>query len=69
MDVFKIEVDQVAYNQIRESKIKHSLKYVEVTGVDYSGDEKWTALKSASTKAYKALKKREFELRHKNSRK
>jgi hypothetical protein len=32
---------------------------------DYSSDETWCILKTESRKAYKALKKREFELRHK----
>lgn len=39
---------------------------VEVVEVDfdYSQDELWQTLKKKSTEAYKALKEREFKLRH-----
>lgn len=39
---------------------------IEVVEVDfdYSGDELWQKLSKASREAYKALKEREFKLRH-----
>ena len=48
-------------NHVRESM---EIKTVDVKGVDYSEDELWVRLKSDSDKAYRKLKKREFELRH-----
>jgi hypothetical protein len=45
-------------------KSDYEVKTVDVTNFDYTGDTIWLKLKSESTKAYKALKKREFELRH-----
>ena len=38
---------------------------VEITDIDYSNDELWCKLKSESSQAYKKLKAREYELRHK----
>jgi len=40
------------------------VKTVEVEDVDYSHDELWKELKDKSVKAYKALKNREYDLRH-----
>ena len=47
------------------SSAEYEVKYVDENKVDYSHDTKWQDLKKASSKAYIALKKREFELRHK----
>jgi len=41
------------------------IRVIEPEEYDYSGDEQWLALKKKSTKAYKDLKKREFEIRNK----
>ena len=38
---------------------------IEVEDIDYSNDELWVSLKSKSIKAYKELKNREYDLRHK----
>jgi len=47
------------------SELRQGWDYVvEVKGVDYSHDELWNDLKQKSNKAYKELKKREFDLRH-----
>lgn len=43
---------------------KIEIKIIDVDGFDYSQDEQWQSLKKESTKAYKKLKNREFELRH-----
>ena len=40
------------------------IQNIEPDDFDYSEDEIHRELKSASTKAFKALKKREYELRH-----
>ena len=41
------------------------VKVVRVEGEDYSHDELWNDLKKKSDKAYKDLKNREYDLRHK----
>jgi hypothetical protein len=41
------------------------LRTVDEVGIDYSNDELWKDLKKKSDKAYKDLKNREFDLRHK----
>lgn len=38
---------------------------IEVENIDYSHDEIWCALKKESTKKYKELKNREYDIRHK----
>jgi len=50
-------------DEIRERCIIDS---VDVEGEDYSFDAIWNDLKVKSTKAYKDLKNREYDLRHKN---
>ena len=47
--------------EIRESM---DLLYVETDGFEYPPDELRDELKKKSNKAYKDLKKREYELRH-----
>lgn len=46
-----------------EHRQKMRLEVVEVE-FDYSGDELWLKLSKQSREAYKALKEREFKLRH-----
>ena len=41
------------------------IKAIEPEDYDYSDDEQWVGLKKKSVKAYKDLKKREFEIRNK----
>jgi hypothetical protein len=53
-------------NEIRESMV---IRSVDEVGFDYSHDEVWQQLKQQSDKAYKALKNREFDLRHKQQTK
>ncbi len=45
-------------------KSDYEVKVVNDDSFDYSNDDAWCKMKSASSKAYKDLKKREFELRH-----
>jgi hypothetical protein len=53
-------------NEIRESMV---IRSVDEVGFDYSHDDVWQQLKQQSDKAYKALKNREFDLRHKHQTK
>lgn len=45
------------------------IQVIDVEDYDYSEDELWNELKKKSVKAYKDLKKREFDLRHNNKNK
>jgi len=49
----------------KEAKEVIEIKSIDEDGHDYSEDELWCELNKASIKAYKARKKREFDLRHK----
>jgi hypothetical protein len=64
-EYLRFEMDKDDYemlsNQVR-SKIEPIS--IDVRDFDYSEDEMWKELKSISTKAYKKLKAREYELRH-----
>lgn len=40
-------------------------RYVKFEGEDFSHDELWSNLKKKSDKAFKDLKNREYDLRHK----
>lgn len=40
------------------------IKNIDVDDFDYSDDEQWRELKKDANKAYKKLKKREFEIRN-----
>ena len=51
------------FNLSNEQRDKIDIKTIDVQNFDYSEDEQWQALKKKSLKAYKDLKKREFELR------
>jgi hypothetical protein len=64
-EFLKIRMTHEEFMEIPD-ELRHGLDFtVEVEGVDYSHDELWCELKKKSTKAYKDLKKREFDLRHK----
>ena len=58
-------MEEQYYNDLDQS-VREGIEIykVEVTNVDYSHDEKWTALKKESVKKYKQLKDREYDLRH-----
>ena len=43
---------------------EYEVKIVDDSSFDYSDDELWQELKKDSSKSYRALKKREFDLRH-----
>ena len=47
-----------------EVRQRMEIMYVDVEGYDYTHDELWSKLDAEANKAYKAKKKREFELRH-----
>lgn len=60
---FRMSMDE--YEQIpSEYRSSMEVKVVRVEGEDFSFDEHWKDLKSKSDKAYKDLKKREYDLRH-----
>lgn len=65
MDWYKCKMPQSVFDQLTTDQ-RHliELSDVEPDDFDYSEDEIHRELKSASTKAFKALKKREYELRH-----
>ncbi len=65
-EVITIKVDKGVLKKIHSLGLPYDLKYVDVTDIDYSYDTLWTKLYSASTKAYRALKRREFDLRNNN---
>lgn len=52
------------FNLTAQQRDKIDIKTIDVRDFDYSEDEQWKALKKKSLKAYKDLKKREFELRN-----
>jgi hypothetical protein len=65
-EFIKIRMEEEFYKTLPpEIKDNMSIEVVDVDGIDYSYDALWNDLKSKSTKAYKELKKREFDLRHK----
>jgi len=47
-----------------EDKLAIEIKYVDVKEFDYSGNELWVAQKKVSDKAFKQLKKIEFDIRN-----
>ena len=64
-DFVKIQMYEHDYQKLN-SEIRESMELmaVDVSGFDYSFDELHQELKKKSNKAYKDLKKREYELRH-----
>ena len=68
MDWFKCKMPQSVFDQLTTDQI-HLIEFtdVEPDDFDYSDDEIHQELKAAAKKSYKdfkALKKREYELRH-----
>lgn len=59
-----LKISESQYKEIRGSLGDHEIKNIEPKDYDYSYDEVWRQLKSESTKAYKKLKTREYDLRH-----
>jgi len=49
-----------------EDKLAMNIKYVDVKDYDYSDSELWVSQKKVSDKAFKDLKKIEFNLRNNN---
>ena len=61
----QIRVEEEQYNQLPpEIQEQLTIHTVVVEEEDYSHDELWNSLKKQSVKAYKALKDREYDLRH-----
>ena len=53
------------YHQLsNEDKLAMEVKYVDVREYDYSDSELWVAQKKVSDKAFKELKKIEFDYRN-----
>ena len=62
----KAEMYLIDYQNLSpEDQKTIDIKVIEPEDYDYSGDEQWQGLKKKFTKAYKDLKKREFEIRNK----
>ena len=64
-EICKIEVTKDDLKKIHDLGIGYSLKAVDVDDFDYSNDKTWVKLKYESSKAFKALKEREFIIRNK----
>ena len=64
MNTLNLDLPENLYLLIpKEIRDEMTIKTREPKDKDYSNDEKWVELKSLSTKAYKKLKVREFEIR------
>lgn len=63
-EIIKLKMFSSDYKLIPE-RIRNKIEIVgiDIEGFDYSSDEIHSELKRDSTKAYKKLKKREYELR------
>ena len=65
-NIITLEISDSDYFKIpKEVRERTEIKTREPKAYDYSHDEIWQELKKKSTKAYKELKKREFEIRNK----
>ena len=65
MDFIKCHISEEDYKKIdKDVRSNIEILSVEPKDFDYSFDEIWQELKSKSDKAYKAVKKREYELRN-----
>ena len=64
-EIATIEISVESLKTIMDLGIRYNLKTVDVPDFDYTQDDIWQRLKSESSKAYRELKKREFELRNK----
>ncbi len=65
MEICRIDISIDDLKKLNKQGIRYDLKLVEEDSFDYSKDDVWQRLKSESSKAYKKLKKREFDLRFK----
>jgi len=64
-DFIHFRMEEEHYRELDEQLRSNLDVYrVEVVNVDYSHDELWSSLKKESTKKYKELKNREYDLRH-----
>jgi hypothetical protein len=64
-EFLEIRMAQEDYQQVPEEiRGLMEVRLVKVEGEDYSHDELWRTLNDKSKKAYKALKDREYDLRH-----
>lgn len=68
MEVIKLKMDVLIFNDlIKSGHLQMSdvdIQQIEPNDFDYSDDTKWQELKKASTRAFKKLKEREFNLRN-----
>ena len=68
MNTITIDILEEEYMKIPVIHRQHmQIKLVEPKDYDYSGDEAWIELKKRANKAYKDLKKIEFEIRQKDN--
>jgi hypothetical protein len=64
MDYIKVILPVMVYKKFHKRIRKFcTIENVEPKEFDYSKDDIWKELKSKSTKAYKAVKEREFKIR------
>ena len=64
-DFVKIQMYEQDYQRLNpEIRESMELLYVDTDGFEYPPDELLKELKKRSNKAYKDVKKREYELRH-----
>ena len=65
-DFIHFKMEEQYYLSLNEDvRSNIDIHRIEVVNEDYSHDELWCKLKSESTKKYKQLKDREYDLRHK----
>jgi hypothetical protein len=68
MEVVTIEISKDLLQKLVDNKVVNTcdfkVKKVDVTGFDYSQNERWLDCKMKADKAYKNLKRLEFEIRY-----
>ena len=68
MDQVKLVISSDVFNSLIENKLLKmsdvDIQQIEPKDFDYSGYPQWVEAKKLSTKAYKALKKIEFDIRN-----
>ncbi len=65
-EFMKLRMEEQDYRELPpEYREQMTIEVIDVDGFDYSEDDIWKGLKKESDKAFKKLKKREFEIRHK----
>lgn len=66
-DYVKLKMYEEDYQNLKQPiRDKMEIIAIDVEGYDYSFDELHQELKKKSNKAFKDVKKREYELRHNN---